>query len=99
MAKEDRRTADPRMRKGADNISKANRRSEDHRIKKVVEDVATMRGDVCELKKELRRNNETTDQIRDMLGTFRVTASIAKWVAAVGAAVVALWQGWDLYRK
>ena len=38
------------------------------------------------LKVELKKNTEVTEQVRDILGTFRITMAIAKWVAAIGAA-------------
>ncbi len=82
------------------------RRVEDQRIDQVVREVTGMKTHVAELtnnmaalKDDLKRNNETTDQIRDLLGTFRITAAIGKWVGMVGAGVVAIWQGWDLFRK
>lgn len=46
------------------------------------------------LKVELKRNTEVTEQVRDILGTFRITLAIAKWVAALGAAAAAVKIGW-----
>lgn len=38
------------------------------------------------LKVELKKNTEVTEQVRDILATFRISMAIAKWVAAIGAA-------------
>jgi len=41
------------------------------------------------LKVAVRKNTEVTEQVRDILGTFRVTMAVAKWVAAIVGAIVA----------
>ena len=43
------------------------------------------------LKNEMARNTQVTEQVRDILATFRVTTAIAGWVAAIATAVAAVW--------
>ena len=50
---------------------------------------------VEELKREMKANTEITREVRDILATFRVVGLMAKWMAAVGAAAVAVWHGWQ----
>jgi len=64
------------------------RRAEDPRINKLVEDVS-------ELKAGLAENNKTTEQVRDILTSFRVLATVAKWIAAIGAGYAAVRHGID----
>jgi hypothetical protein len=87
-------------------MAEVNRRTEDSRINQVVNDVSSLTDDVAGLKtkmemigNDLKRNNEVTEQVRDLVGSIRMSAAIGKWVAAVGAGVVAVWQGIDLWRR
>lgn len=68
------------------------RRAEDSRINKLVEDVAVLQSQMIE-------NTAMTRQVRDILGSFRIMAAIAKWVAAIGAGVAALYHGVDFLRR
>lgn len=70
-------------------IPPTDRRADDLRIGKLV-------ADVKKLEEQMVENTEITKQVRDILGTFRVTMLVAKYVAAVGSAVaaaVAIWKG------
>lgn len=45
-----------------------------------------------------KKVQETTDSIRDILATFRIMFAIAKWLAAVAAAGVALAKLWATFK-
>jgi hypothetical protein len=62
------------------------RRQPDQRIATLVTDVAT-------LKAQMAENTAVTVQVRDILASFRIVGKIAKWIAAMGAAAVAVWHG------
>lgn len=47
------------------------------------------------LEEKLDANTALTKDVRDILGTFRVMGVAAKWVAAIGAAGLALYHGWQ----
>jgi len=51
------------------------------------------------LKKEMERNTVVTEQVRDILASFRIVGAIAKWCAAIGAAATALYHGWLFFRR
>lgn len=55
----------------------------DPRIDELVRDVAQLKGLLAE-------NTVITHQVRDVLTSFRVIASVAKWLTAVGAVVLAV---------
>lgn len=59
------------------------RRTDDPRIVALVDDMRAV-------KAELAANTAITQQVADVLASFRVLAAIAKWIAAIIAAVVAL---------
>lgn len=66
------------------------RRADDGRINKLMLDVNT-------LQVQMQENTEVTVQVRDILGSFRTLASVAKWVSAIGggiAAGFAVVKGW-----
>lgn len=70
------------------------RRVDDPRINVLVADVA-------DIKADLARNNETTEQVRDILTSFRVLVKVGKGctvlagaVAAIGAAAYSVKAGW-----
>lgn len=54
----------------------------DSRFNKLVEDTTA-------LKIHMEENTEITTQVRDLLGSFRIVAAIAKWVSVIGGAVAA----------
>ena len=64
------------------------RRAEDPRLGALVDDVA-------ELKKQMVLNTEITQQVRDILTSFRVIGAVAKWITALIAGALALWHGAD----
>lgn len=68
------------------------RRVEDSRMSALVLDVS-------DLKQQMARNTEITEQVRDILTSFRVIAAAAKWVTAIVAACVALWHGGDSVKQ
>lgn len=47
------------------------------------------------LEEKLDANTALTKDVRDILGTFRVMGLIAKWIAAIGAAGLAIYHGWQ----
>jgi hypothetical protein len=66
--------------------SQEKRRSSDVILAQVVTDVD-------QLKDEMRRNTEVTEQVRDILASFKIIAAVAKWLTAIagaGAALIAL---------
>ena len=67
------------------------RRADDPRISQMVIDIS-------DLQTEMKRNTETTEQVRDILTSFRMLAIAAKWIAAIGAGVAAIWHGVDFLR-
>ncbi|HLB49829.1 MAG TPA: hypothetical protein VJL59_22660 [Anaerolineales bacterium] len=68
------------------------RRADDPRINTLVADVAV-------LKEQMAENTKVTCQVRDILASFRIVGSVAKWTAAVGAGATALWHGVDFLRR
>lgn len=64
------------------------RRAEDPRLGVLVTDVA-------DLKKQMVLNTEITQQVRDILTSFRVIGAAAKWITALIAGGLALWHGAD----
>jgi hypothetical protein len=63
------------------------RRTEDPRIAKLVDDVA-------ELQKEMKLNTEVTTQIRDLLRSFKILGSCAKWLTLTSGFATASYHGW-----
>lgn len=49
--------------------------------------------DVEVLKRQMEENTVITKQVRDILASFRVAGAVAKWTAAVVAAVIAIRNG------
>lgn len=60
------------------------RRQDDAKLQKVMEDIS-------DLQRDMKANTEITTQVRDLLATFAILASVAKWVAAISAAVAGVW--------
>lgn len=52
-----------------------------------------------ELKKEMAANTAITNDIRDILGTFRILGSVAKWITAIAAAITAGYHGFIFWRN
>lgn len=50
---------------------------------------------VTDLQTAVDKNTEITEQIRDILNSFKVIGAIAKWLTAVGGALVAGYHGWQ----
>lgn len=46
--------------------------------------------DRAELRRMLGENTTITKQVADLLTSFHVLAAVAKWIAAIGAAILAL---------
>lgn len=70
------------------------RRSTDPLVSKLAFDVEKLQG-------EMQRNTEVTEQVRDILTSFKTAAAIAKWIstiAACGAALIAFLKGVDIRR-
>lgn len=45
------------------------------------------------LKGEVATNTKLTQEIHDMVRSFKIVAAIAKWVTTVAAALTAIWHG------
>jgi len=58
--------------------------------------VEQLKTSVGELKAELKRNTDTTEQIHDLLVSFRVLGRIAKWVTTMGGAGGVLWGMYEM---
>lgn len=73
------------------------RRIPDPRLDHLHECVEAVKSEVRSIKADLQKNTEVTEQVRDILATFRVTMTVGKWMAAVGAGaggVLAVIKGW-----
>ena len=60
--------------------------------------LATIISDVTTLKEQMVENTTVTKEVREILTSFRIFASVCKWVAAVGAGIAAAWHGADQVR-
>lgn len=63
--------------------------------------VAQLVTDVDDLKRQMAENTAVTCQVRDILASFKVVASVAKWITAIAgmiAALLALVKGVDFRR-
>lgn len=60
------------------------RRDNDAQIQRLVDDVSS-------LKVAMTQNTIITEQVRDVLASFRVAAAVSKWGAAITAGALALW--------
>lgn len=70
------------------------RRVSDQRVTQLVSDVAV-------LKEQMSENTAVTCQVRDILASFKVMASIAKWITVITAmiaSILAVIKGMD-FRK
>lgn len=71
------------------------RRSADQRIDELVAQHAELHACVGKLSVAVSELRATTDEVRDILASFRVIGRIAKWIgaiAAAGAAIIAFWR-------
>jgi hypothetical protein len=50
---------------------------------------------LTDLERKLDENTAMTKDVRDILGTFRIVGLAAKWTAAIGAAGLAVYHGWQ----
>lgn len=64
-----------------------NRRSDDQRITQLGIDQGHLHDCVESLKAAVKENTEITEQVRDILASFRVVGAVAKWIAAIAGAV------------
>jgi hypothetical protein len=76
------------------------RRSSDVVVNQLVADVAELKDAQlkqvaahAELSRKMDLNTSITEQVRDILATFRIMAQIAKWVTAIVAGVTAAYHG------
>jgi len=58
--------------------------------------IESLKTSVEGIKTELKRNTDTTEQIHDLLVSFRVLGRIAKWVTTVGGAGGVLWGAYEI---
>jgi hypothetical protein len=65
-----------------------NRRHDDARLTVLVDRVAR-------IEEGLAKNTAITEQVADVLASFRVMAALAKWCAAIGTGALAVWHGWQ----
>lgn len=83
---------------------KSERRAPDPRLDQLVQDqshlhdcVEDLKSKVVGLKLDIEKNTQVTEQVRDILGTFKVTMAVGKWIGAAGAAaagITAAIKGW-----
>lgn len=91
-------------------MSKPQRRADDVRLSKLVEDVASMH--VClatntemikDTREQVQKNMVVLRQVSDVLASFRVVGSCAKWIGVMAvtftAVGVALQNGIDWWRN
>ena len=69
--------------------------AEAERRKTVDDKFSDIEGQLSALRFEMANNTEITKQVRDVLASFRVIASVAKWFTAVGAFGVMCWHAWQ----
>lgn len=58
----------------------------DPRISELMAKQSHLHDCVEALKAEMKKNTEVTEQVRDILATFRISMVVAKWIAAIAAA-------------
>lgn len=78
----------------AEDATLQHRRQSDARVTQLV-------GDVAVLKSQMVENTAVTLQVRDILASFKVMMSIAKWITAFAgmfAAIIAAYKGVDFRR-
>lgn len=61
-------------------------------------EIAHLHDCVEALKRDVKANHEVLEQVRDILASFRVVGSVAKWLAAIVAAAVAIYHGVQFWR-
>jgi len=71
------------------------RREHDHRLTQLVDDVAALKVQADDSSAEIKKNTEITEQVRDILASFRGIAFAAKWLTAVGGFFVMAYHGWQ----
>lgn len=52
---------------------------------------------LTDLEGKIDENTAVTKDVRDILGTFRIVGLAAKWIAAIGAAGLAIYHGWQAF--
>lgn len=78
-----------------DTLPPHDRREHDHRLAQLADDVAVLKGQADEFTAEIKRNTEITEQVHDILASFRIIAMVAKWLTAVGGFFVMAYHGWQ----
>ena len=77
-----------------------NRRAEDPRLTKVIDDVAALQTQHVDLMREVAVNTVLTKQIKEILEGFvtvgRVVKFIAKWASILAAIAVSFKAGWGV---
>ena len=84
-----RRVEDSRIQKIVDDMAVVNRTHE--RTRKMEDDILRLTGEQIKMRITLDEVSLTMTQVRDLLITFKVTNAIAKWIAAIGAAIAAVY--------
>ncbi len=62
------------------------RRTGDPAIRKVMDEVKTLKAD-------LQKNNEVTNEVRDILTSMKMLASFAKWITVVAGGITVFVNG------
>lgn len=60
--------------------------------------IDTLSADVAELKRQMTENTIITKQVKEVLDSFKLVASVAKWITTVAAAIALAWQGLGFIR-
>jgi hypothetical protein len=67
------------------------RRMPDPRIDDLQGKVEHLHDCVEGLKLEMKKNTEVTEQVRDILASFRIAGAIAKWIGGMAGAAAGVW--------
>ena len=87
-----RRDIDPRMEQLLEQAKESHRTH--IRTRKLVDDMLQMNGEILKIHAHIEGLSATTNQIRDILATFKGVAIAAKWIAAISAAVAGVVAAW-----
>lgn len=78
-----------------DTLPPHDRREHDHRLARLADDLSVLKRQADDSTAEIKRNTEITEQVRDILASFRIIAMVAKWLTAVGGFFVMAYHGWQ----
>jgi hypothetical protein len=56
--------------------------------------ILALKEDMDKLKVQMEEHRAVTEQVRDILASFRVIGAVAKWITGLTGACVAVWHLW-----